>query len=46
MGGFPEGPSGGDDRLVRLKRIPMEILLFLIECRAEVVTRERIAERI
>lgn len=33
-------------RAVRLERIPMEILLFLLERRTELVTREEIVERI
>jgi Response regulators consisting of a CheY-like receiver domain and a winged-helix DNA-binding domain len=33
-------------RAVRLKRIPMEILLLLLERRPELVTREQIAERV
>jgi len=35
-----------DDRAVKLERIPMEILLFLLERRMELVTREQIAERV
>lgn len=33
-------------RVLKLERIPMEILLLLVEQRAQIVTRERIAERI
>lgn len=35
-----------DGRSVRLERIPMEVLLFLLERRPELVTREQIAERV
>jgi DNA-binding response OmpR family regulator len=34
------------DRVLRLERIPMEILLLLIEQRGQLVTREQIVERI
>jgi TolB-like protein/DNA-binding winged helix-turn-helix (wHTH) protein len=34
------------DRVVRLERIPMDILLLLIEHRGQLVTREQIVERI
>jgi TolB-like protein/DNA-binding winged helix-turn-helix (wHTH) protein/Tfp pilus assembly protein PilF len=33
-------------RAVKLERIPMEILLFLLEHRAELVTREQIVEKV
>lgn len=34
------------NRAVKLERIPMEILLFLLERRTELVTREQIAEKV
>ena len=34
------------DRAVKLERIPMEILLFLLEHRSELVTREQIVEKV
>jgi DNA-binding response OmpR family regulator len=36
----------GADRVLRLERIPMEILLLLIEQRGQLVTREQIVEQI
>ena len=35
-----------NDRVLKLERIPMDILLFLVEQRGQIVTREQIAERI
>jgi TolB-like protein/DNA-binding winged helix-turn-helix (wHTH) protein/Tfp pilus assembly protein PilF len=33
-------------RLLKLERIPMDLLLLLVECRGQLVTREQIIERI
>ncbi len=35
-----------NDRVLKLERIPMDILLFLVEQRGQIVSREEIAERI
>jgi TolB-like protein/DNA-binding winged helix-turn-helix (wHTH) protein/Tfp pilus assembly protein PilF len=35
-----------DGRVLKLERIPMDILLFLVEERGQIVSREQIAERI
>ncbi len=35
-----------DGRVLKLERIPMDILLFLVEQRGQIVSREQIAERI
>lgn len=35
-----------NDRVLKLERIPMDILLFLVEQRGQIVSREQIAERI
>ena len=35
-----------NDRVLKLERIPMDILLFLVEQRGQIASREQIAERI
>jgi TolB-like protein/DNA-binding winged helix-turn-helix (wHTH) protein len=43
---FSAGRLTRSDRVLKLERIPMEILLLLVQQRGELVTREQIVERV